>query len=244
MERLRSLLVEVSVVIGVILILMMLGLVKVNASDHLSSAQVIKIMEGKLVINPDEKRDDVILTEQAQLIFQTTTADWLLEYANLNLQDVKCLAQNIYFEARTESMLGKTAVAWVVMNRVNSKQFPKTICDVVFQGPHRESWKTRQVKDLKDSERKYYPRRDRCQFSWYCDGKKDIIWANYQDGRTIFNNSRAWFDSIVIAMAVMSNMLNDNTDGSLYYYNHHLVFPNWATTQELKVIIGNHTFMK
>ena len=76
------------------------------------------------------------------------------------------------------------------------------------------------------------------------NNNKDIIWANYQDGRVIFNNSRAWFDSIVIAMAVMTGLIADNTDGSLYYYNHHLVLPNWSEHRELKTVIGNHTFMK
>lgn len=66
------------------------------------------------------------------------------------MREVECLAKNIYFEAGGEPRSGKIAVAEVTMNRVKSKQFPRTVCGVVYQ-------KTRGT----------------CQFSWVCkDGKK------------------------------------------------------------------------
>ncbi|NQU72745.1 MAG: cell wall hydrolase [Rhodospirillales bacterium] len=68
-------------------------------------------------------------------------------------RELKCLALNIYFEARSEPEAGKFAVGHVVMNRVANKRFPKSICRVIRQGG--------QV------------RRHRCQFSWWCDGKTD-----------------------------------------------------------------------
>lgn len=64
-----------------------------------------------------------------------------------------CLAMNVYHEARNENMMGKYAVALVVMNRVEHERFPDSVCDVVTQ--------------RKDS------RLHHCQFSWYCDGKSD-----------------------------------------------------------------------
>lgn len=49
-------------------------------------------------------------------------------------KDLECLAKNIYFEAKGESLLGKIAVAQVTLNRVLHKQdFNKTICGVVYQ---------------------------------------------------------------------------------------------------------------
>lgn len=42
------------------------------------------------------------------------------------------LALNIYHEAKGESLEGKLMVAEVVMNRVEDKRFPKTICEVVY----------------------------------------------------------------------------------------------------------------
>jgi len=64
-----------------------------------------------------------------------------------------CLAMNVYYEARGEDMMGKYAVAQVVMNRVEHDRFPDTVCAVVKQ---RRS-----------------PELHQCQFSWYCDGKPE-----------------------------------------------------------------------
>ncbi len=66
----------------------------------------------------------------------------------------KCLATAIYFEARGENLRGQAAVAQVVLNRVRNPTYPKTICGVVYQNQH---W------------------RNRCQFSFACDGRKDVI---------------------------------------------------------------------
>ncbi len=68
------------------------------------------------------------------------------------MREVDCLAKNIYFEAKGEPRAGKIAVAEVTMNRVKSKQFPRSVCGVVYQ-------KTKGT----------------CQFSWVCEGKKAII---------------------------------------------------------------------
>ena len=80
--------------------------------------------------------------------------------------EISCMADNIYFEARNQGTAGWSAVASVTLNRVKDKRFPNTVCEVVKQGPTRESWK-------KDGN--YYPLKHRCQFSWYCDCKKDKV---------------------------------------------------------------------
>ena len=78
----------------------------------------------------------------------------------------KCLATAIYFEARGESLRGQAAVAQVVLNRVRNPTYPSTICGVVYQNDHL---------------------RNRCQFSFACDGIKDRITsrANYQMAQDI-----------------------------------------------------------
>lgn len=48
-------------------------------------------------------------------------------------RQLTCLAQNIYYEAGTESFDGKVAVAQVTINRARSGKFPKTICGVINQ---------------------------------------------------------------------------------------------------------------
>lgn len=68
--------------------------------------------------------------------------------------EITCLAQNIYFEARSEPEQGQLAVGYVVMNRVDHRHFPDSICGVVRQGGEK--------------------RRYRCQFTWWCDGRSDL----------------------------------------------------------------------
>lgn len=48
-------------------------------------------------------------------------------------EDIYCLAQNIYFEARDQSQIGQEAVAWVTINRMISDLHPDTLCDVVWE---------------------------------------------------------------------------------------------------------------
>ena len=78
---------------------------------------------------------------------------------SVNEVELKCMAENIYFEGRAEPMVGKIAIGHVVMNRIEDKRFPDTICGVVKQGPVRESWKTKKDPTLADEDRIYYPRK-------------------------------------------------------------------------------------
>lgn len=48
-------------------------------------------------------------------------------------EDLQCLAENVYHEARGESLAGQYAVAEVTMNRVRSREFPDSVCAVVHQ---------------------------------------------------------------------------------------------------------------
>jgi spore germination cell wall hydrolase CwlJ-like protein len=83
-----------------------------------------------------------------------------------------CVAMAVYFEARGEPTAGQIAVAQVIRNRIEDPRYPDNACDVVKQG--------------------YYwngvPIRNKCQFSFYCDGKSDDP-----------KNKQAWFNSFYIA---------------------------------------------
>lgn len=197
-------------------------------------------------VTPAMATTGATLTSQAEHILWQLLASEGVQ--NKHHSEVQCLAENIYFEARAESFSGKAAVGNVTRNRVNDKRWPNTYCGVVTQGPVRESWKTKQHKNLADSERVYYPRKHRCQFSWYCDGIKDVIWANKEKtGQTIEGNARAWREAVEVAIYVLEvgkMRIVDNTSGAVFYYAHNLVYPNWAETKELVGVLGNHTFMK
>jgi len=65
-------------------------------------------------------------------------------------REQKCLAEAIYFEARSEPEAGQAAVAQVVLNRVRSGLYPASVCGVVYQNRHRYMG---------------------CQFSFACEGK-------------------------------------------------------------------------
>ena len=186
------------------------------------------------------------LTSQAkQILFQQLNEQRAENYTH---PAITCLAENIYFEARGESFTAKIAVANVTRNRVKDSRWPSTYCAVVQEGPVRESWKTKSDKSLAESDRVYYPKKHRCQFSWYCDGAKDIICANKElTGETIEGNARAWRESVRIAIATLGQgdyFIKDNTGGATHYYNHNLVDPHWAGSFETTAVIGNHTFKK
>lgn len=48
-------------------------------------------------------------------------------------KDLKCLQENIFFEARNQEILGMTLVGAVTMQRTQSPEFPASICEVVYQ---------------------------------------------------------------------------------------------------------------
>ena len=54
-------------------------------------------------------------------------------------REIRCLSDVIYFEARSESVIGRQAVGNVVFNRMNDSRFPNTVCKVVYQ-PRQFSW--------------------------------------------------------------------------------------------------------
>lgn len=143
-----------------------------------------------------------------------------------------CLTKNIYFEAKNQSIAGQLAVALVVMNRVKDSRYPSTVCEVIYEGPQYESWKTKQIPDLPKEERKYYPRRDRCQFSWYCDGKSDVP-----------RNLEALAKAELAARQVLRGRVHDFTQNATHYHADY-VNPKWAKTRTFIVQIGNHLFYK
>jgi spore germination cell wall hydrolase CwlJ-like protein len=59
--------------------------------------------------------------------------------SDIDTKELNCLAKNIYYEARGESIKGKIAVAQVTLNRVKSAGYRDTICKVVYQ-PFQFSW--------------------------------------------------------------------------------------------------------
>lgn len=65
-----------------------------------------------------------------------------------------CLTEALYFEARGEKLKGMLAVAEVILNRVDDRRYPDSVCGVIKQGESR---------------------RNACQFSFRCDGRPEVF---------------------------------------------------------------------
>ena len=129
-------------------------------------------------------------------------------------REIKCLALNIYFEARGEPQNGQFAVAAVTMNRVKSHKFPNTVCKVVWQ---------------------------RRQFSWTHDGKSDRprdkkAWQQAKDLAELVYSKYLHFQE-------KTNGAWDITQGALHYYSTSISQPYWAKEKVASVSIGRHMFV-
>ncbi|MEA3274112.1 MAG: cell wall hydrolase [Pseudomonadota bacterium] len=126
-------------------------------------------------------------------------------------KNLECLALNIYHEARSEPEKGQLAVAAVTLNRVQSDAFPDSVCRVVKQGGQR---------------------RNRCQFSWWCDGKKDKP-----------TDTDAWEKALQIGRRTLEGDATDPTNGALYYHATY-VKPKWSRTFKRTARVGSHLFYR
>lgn len=134
-------------------------------------------------------------------------------------REVKCLADNIYFEARSEPREGKLAVAHVTLNRVMSPGFPSTICGVVQQ-----------------------QNRNVCQFSWWCDNKLRMtaIRETIQK-RELYNEIR----QIALEMVLSMHDRVDITHGALFYHAEYVSRRSLGSMRLTQTtIIGRHIFYR
>ena len=133
---------------------------------------------------------------------------------------LRCVALNIYFETSAESLIDSMSVTDVVLNRVMDTRYPDDICDVIYQG-------------LKTKDGKM--RRNKCQFSWYCDGKSDVP-----------KHKAAWMRSQSYAYQMLAyGTYRGLTEGSTHYHAHY-VNPKWNKDFGMNYIgsFGLHKFYR
>ena len=145
-----------------------------------------------------------------------------------SVADLNCLSKNIYFEAGVESTAGKLAVANVTINRKLNANYPDTICGVVQEGIHYYN------AELKG----HVPVKNRCQFSWYCDGRLDIP-----------NEGRTWESAQTLAVKILESHhdkeLIDITDGATHYHASWMKkFPKWSYHKKVMASIDRHIFYR
>ena len=121
-------------------------------------------------------------------------------------RQLRCLTQNIYWEAASEPFEGKVAVAQVTMNRAASGQFPGDVCAVVYQ------------KNVIYS-------RVVCQFSWYCDGThrvKPVYQPLYRESEEVAKK------------VLLENFRLPSLKNAMYYHADY-VKPGWGKTPIAKI---------
>lgn len=137
--------------------------------------------------------------------------------------EVNCMALNIYYEARGSNLADQYAVADVVLNRVEDTRYPNTICEVVKQGN-------------KDSKGRMI--RNKCQFSWYCDGKGDTP-----------RDIESWRRAQSVAWDIVKwDNFRGLTEGATHYHTTY-VNPRWNKSRKGWSItrlgrIGAHIFYR
>ena len=135
-----------------------------------------------------------------------------LPAATFSDREQQCLAAGIYFESRGEPVKGQAAVAQVILNRVRAPSYPNSICGVVYQN---DNW------------------RNRCQFSFACDGIKDRV-----------ASPSHWKMAKEVAMAVTAGKIWLPEVGSSTHYHATYVNPRWAHKLKRMQQIGRHIFYR
>ncbi len=130
--------------------------------------------------------------------------------------NLECLVEAVYHEARSEGEVPQIAVANVILQRVKDERYPNTVCEVVHEG-------------------KYYGDkiiRNRCQFSYYCDGKDE----KYKDSKSLLQ-------VLNIASLVLEGVLLEQTMGATHYHAYY-VKPHWSYSDDFKNLgrVGSHIF--
>jgi len=140
----------------------------------------------------------------------------ILYITPLKADELSCLAEAVYFEARSESFIAQLAVANVILERVSSDRYPDDICSVVHQS---RKWKGK-------------PIRNKCQFSYWCDGKPETI-----------ANVDAYQQSVSASDLALQGVILAQTEGATHYHAAYVV-PYWATDDSFLTLgqVGNHIF--
>lgn len=174
-----------------------------------------------------------MITAKLLLSYILQTADvtglTAAETAKINPQEAYCLAENIYYEARSEDIKGQFAVASVTLNRAKDPRFPSTVCGVVQQ-----------------TARSQVTNRLVCAFSWYCENDKKgrEIPVKNKDGSI----NQAVVDQFqiasIVAITMLSGNVKDNTNGSTHFHNPSTSSPTWRKDLIKTISVGNHDFYK
>lgn len=141
-------------------------------------------------------------------------SDFDLHGLAVSKNELVCLALNDYWESRGEPLIGRVAVAQVVLNRARDRKYPMNLCDVVRQSePGRFSG---------------------CQFSWNCDGRPD-----HPEDQQAWRESLL----LAMAMVSRDSAVIDPTNGAKWYHSVRIK-PSWAEKLKVSRVINGHVFYR
>jgi spore germination cell wall hydrolase CwlJ-like protein len=184
---------------------------------------VVLIAGIYLQLTQPAEQEKVVTTEDIVISIEQQKAELKLKQeliAQLEREDewmkeISCLARNVYYEARGESLEGQKAVALVTLNRVENPMFPDTICGVV-------------------NERKVVKGRTKCQFSWRCESHNDPKKAVRQSHESYQAAMTAILDYEILTTTLV-------TKDTLFFHAKH-VRPFWRKVKQRLAQIDNHIF--
>ena len=162
--------------------------------------------------NPGEVRGSAMKLAAASILSWTHK---FKTFFNTRIVEETCLANAVYFEARSESALGQLAVATVILNRAKSLHYPSSICGVVYQGASHLN---------------------ACQFSFACDGKPDIPIQGRAWDQALAVTALALADGEAMQDEQMQIV------STATHYHADYVEPRWSKSLVRLTKIGHHIF--
>ena len=173
------------------------------------------------------KMENVSISDEVAIEIEIEAIDTELD------KSIHCMASNIYFESKNQPEVDMYAVGHVVLNRLGNADFPRridgklttkeqrinneSICNIVYDAKL----------DSKGNQLKY-----QCQFSWYCDGKPEIV-----------VNKEKWAQAELVAIRLLTSDMYDFTGGALYYHADY-VSPEWAKSHIKTLQVKNHIYYR
>jgi spore germination cell wall hydrolase CwlJ-like protein len=179
-----------------------------NDSKFRESAETVAEVQKNPVLPPTAARADVYVK----------LAAWTHTFKTMfhpHTMTESCLARAVYFEARSESILGPLAVATVILNRVKASKNSSSVCGVVYKGANRLN---------------------SCQFSFTCDGKPDV-----PDDMEAWNTA---LNITTLALTSDEDVPDQQIQivANATYYHADYVDPSWSKSLHRLTKIGRHFF--
>jgi spore germination cell wall hydrolase CwlJ-like protein len=129
-------------------------------------------------------------------------------------QEKNCIKNALYYEARSEGLIGILAVASVIENRKNSGKYPSTYCEVINQ--HK-------------------------QFSYTLEGKRDV---ESLEQRLLASDKKAYGDVSEVAHSMLNGDFKPVLPAEVLWYAKTSVQNYWTKTKKVVTRVGEHAFYK